>query len=406
MSSNTPSPDSCEDKKSPGPAPNPAVCDNKEDKKDDSELSRTLVACNSKQIDTPTIQSMHQAAYQGLIDAFDAIDAYAQRLGAQDSSVDAVMTAWKSPECSKSVNEDHMRFYYDFSVALKNDLKIANKTCSKYGYVQELPINKGSATTTSDVAMFFNFALSRVPQGSYRGNDAKIADADFVQMAGGVGAMACPAPYDDKKTYYDFHVTRLAQLVMAKTMFSLAMSCTHSLMMRKTADKDAPANSENIGIVGQVITKIEKDLTANIDTQTAADPMQKGPQNIYMTIKGLSENNLASSQNNANIQSVIENRRKNLQTALNAEMQLDSIQWWATFMMWLWVAVFIVGVVLVAYCVLASQFIIVYIAFGIIVAYEVVLMILKYFNINSTYFNIQGIDDSIVLALGLPGLAN
>ena len=365
-----------------------------------SPATNPLTATNSKTTDTPAIQSFHQQAYQRLLDAYTTADAVASQL-TDTKILTAVMAGWSNAQVQTSIKANDMSFYNAFANALISPTPSSTPlpSQSSYGYTDSW---KYSTTTTPSAAVigdFFNFALSRVPQATYNGGGTAPASQFVLSSTGAELPCATSGPYSAYKTYYDFHVSRLAQLVTAKVMFSLAMAATNYSIHNNTS-----SNTDQLATIAQVITKIESDLTANIDTQPPSDPTQPSPENIYLLIKDMSNNNLTSSQNIAMVQDQIAVRSQNLQTALNAEMQIDTIKWWAAFMMWLWVFFFIVGFIVVLWSLLNSQFIVVYVLFGLIVSYEVVLYILKWFGINTTYFNIQGIDDSIVLALGLPGL--
>ena len=252
---------------------------------------------------------------------------------------------------------------------------------------------------------FFTFALSRVPKATYSTVSATDTNSDYVIGGDGTGnPMSCTAGDGaNYATYYDFHVARLAELAMSSVLFALASTALKSIMNLA----NTPDNLANITSISAVIGKIEDDLSPpiddTIDSNTDTGNLSS-PENIYLTIKTLSSKNLTYSQQIATLQDAIDQRRTNLQTALNAEMQLDSIAWWAAFMMWAWIVIMVVVLIVVMLALATEQYTIIYIALAVIVTIQIFSAIMTYVGYNGSLFDVTGISDSISLSLGLPSL--
>jgi hypothetical protein len=362
-----------------------------------------LKTADGSVIDTPDIQMIHQQAYDGLQKAFEYADKFA--LAATDTTFIANLISNWSANVNTSTSHD-LKFYWVFADTLDSSAVIP-------GYTDTWPyLTKPAPTTAAKFSeffgSFFKFAMSRLPRkaiGQQASFDDYILDNSSkpMQCAGPDGTMY--------KTYYDFHVARLAQLVMSKVMFSLAMSAASvQINVSPTsiggATPPAAPNKANLDTIQAVVDNIEDSLSAALGDNTMSPNDLQNPENIYLTIKSISSANLSQSQQVAALQSAIDQRRTTLQTALNAEMQVDGIVWWSGFWMWMWVAFFIIGVVLIVHSLLVGQYLLIFGAFAIIVLIQILITVLNWFGYNGTLWDISGVNDSIAMSLGIPNLSN
>ena len=324
-------------------------------------------SANSKNIDASDIQFMHQTSYNNLNEAFKLVQAAALDYSSMSISVNLIIGQMDTVK-----NQSGLGMYRGFAAG--------TTTTTQYAYDSAWTRTTGQGTLPY-FQDFFAFALSRISpvQGSSE------------------PTVTCQVGGEEYQTYYDFHVARLAQLVMGKVMFCLCMTAT-------TYAISSASSKDNLMIIGEIITNIEDDLSGPIYDESSDSTDLQNPENIYMTIKSLSSKNLTDSQKVAALQEAIDARRRSLQTALNAEMQIDRIKWWARFTMWMWIAIFVLGVFLIVVAVISESYLLIYITFAIIVTAQILSWIMHYFGYNSSFFDISGIHDNIALTLGNSGL--
>ena len=368
-------------------------------------MTRSLKLADASVIDTPDIQMIHQQAYDGLQKAFDQCDAYA--LAVTDPTFVALLvTNWSTNATNARTNND-LSFYSTFAETLNAGVGIPGYT-DTWIDIDTVPT---SSSYASYFTSFFKFAMSRLPRKFVGLPDQQKTSADGEPMIlDSEGApLSCSVANDEYMTYYDFHVSRLAQLVMSKVMFSLAMSAAAVQVNTDSTDGATPPPGPNMAYlqtIQVVVEIIEDSLSASLGDNTMSPNDMQNPENIYLTIKTISSQNLTQSQQVAALQTAIDSRRTTLQTALNAEMQVDGIVWWSGFWMWMWVVLFLIGLALIVHASVVGQHLLIYGALATIVTIQIIITVLNWFGYNGTLWDISGVNDSIAMSLGIPNLSN
>ena len=343
-------------------------------------------------IDSPDIQAIHQQAYDGLQKAFLLCDRVAIS-NTDSATITNVLAAFQS------LNDDGlpMAMFYKFAIALSSSTTLTIPAYTDTWSSTSAPSASGN---TAFFASFFQFALSRLPRSTFLSS----SDSTGVVLDGAGNPMSCAAADGNAyQTFYDFHVARLAQLTMCKVMFSLAMSVTAYTLSPSYSSSQTQRNSDLQTLQG-IVGFIEDGLSTSL-ADGGLGSSDNDPEAIYLTIKTISSKNLTDSQTIQALQDAIASRRSSLQTALNAELQIDSVAWWSTFWKWIWIVFFNVGVSVIAWAAASGHYILIYGALATIVVIQVLISVMNWLGYNGTLWDVSGINDSIALSLGIPNFA-
>lgn len=317
------------------------------------------------------LQSVHGKVYQNLVDLSESIENILNNVdfssGAQNANDKSLCSLCKTVIIVK-LAPNSLSAGADAFNAMMNTVYQSLKSSkastwgephpnAKYNDVYDVaPPTLTTADCHQSVVNFFAYTMNKIPK----------PDAD--ETPGGSklkphGVLLKDVTIDndmqtDMLALADFHVVRMAQLALFKTVFQLVVLGVQSELAvnrgMTPVIKDAHkciSNLENV-----VAVTLDYSTTNPNDDKSFSDL-----ERLYFKIKSLSNDNASTAHFVTKQQRVIDLRRSVLQTALNANLAIDRIIWWSKFQKWLWIVAMIVVTVVSIVAVLKHNVLILYI---------------------------------------------
>jgi hypothetical protein len=259
------------------------------------------------------------------------------------------------------------------------------KDATRYGYLDTFTDGEANEAYFKK---FFSFAIAHMPTSGDQAYNY-ILDKDGKEITIIVGKKKV-------KTYYDFHVARLAQLAMAKVMFSLCIG----------EASRASTTTVNLTKIRDAISAIEDNLASPSESKDDfSDGSIYSPDYIYTVIKNLSNKNLSHSQVIKRLQDAISRRRTNLQTALTNESQIDKILAWSITWKYVWIALFIIVTCVAMFAIMSNNHLVIYVAIGFMLCVQLISWVLDALGIVVGSWDVAGLLANSSLLLGTPNIS-
>jgi hypothetical protein len=351
-----------------------------------AEAARKYAWATSYENDTDDLQSRHGGVYQALVKLSEDIENVLDNF---DYSVSGstFVTACKS--VVNTIAGTPPNSFKDMMITVFTQLKSGKPVQWNSGsdpYPANLPYNKNYAMDPhpisndchQDTVNFFAYTLNKIPK----------LDSENGGKPYGVLLEKVTIDNDmqtDLLALSDFHVVRLAQLALFKTVFQIIIIAVQAEMSSMT----------NIDTASPVIQSAHKciHILENLVSTTldyATDPSSSPDsftdlERLYFNIKSLSNNNSATAHMVTETQRKIDLRRDVLQTALNANISIDRVIWWSKFQKWMWILLMIAVTITSILAVLSHKLILLYIEGAV-----VLFIILFIFMMNWLHFTISG----------------
>lgn len=318
----------------------------------------------------PEVQAVHLKNYRDLITLLKEFDNALRITTISPATASAIATASSIDEGNDNIYD----YFLKFARAVGNDQTSVVPNFSINWETQ----STGISSLESRYYKSIMFALSKTPYTN------------------------SPSQRPDNINYFDFHVIRMAQLTMYRITFKLVSAVMEYYLLKVYTSGGEPSNLDldNILILAKKLDSCYNHLQQeDKDMLTKSETENYSMAKFYVDIKKLSNSNLDKHANLKSLHLRIKEGRQNLNTSMAGEYQVQKILKWSKYQFWFWLIMLIASVFILISFLYSENHFLLYIFFTSILVIFATLILLRWFKIRITMWDIKDLGHNIGITL-------
>lgn len=199
---------------------------------------------------------------------------------------------------------------------------------------------------------------------------------------------------------YDFHVVRVAMVVIFKMVYSYLQKCMLSLVAELENGTNAQQTLSNMtGCARLIDTMFGQPLSNEIDAQYADESKKGSLAEMYVLILEQSQSNTESIREIKKIYNDINGYKQTMKTALQSELQLKGMLFRSWLSKWAWIIIVVLTIGMAALFGTTSNYAVFYAYAGVISGLIIIMFIISLLGIDISDWDVLGFDRFFIFHL-------